>query len=76
MYTSDTEEEALAIANNTEYGLSSAIFTQDLAAELRVAKQNVIDAFYVNSMSIHDEALVPHGRTRKSVFRTFMQVKD
>ena len=35
----DSEEEAIEIANDTEYGLSSAVFTEDLAAGLRVAKQ-------------------------------------
>ena len=41
----DSEEEAIAIANDTEYGLSSAIFTEDLTAGLRVAKQ--IETGYV-----------------------------
>ena len=35
----DSEEEAVEIANDTEYGLSSAVFTEDLAAGLRIAKQ-------------------------------------
>lgn len=35
----DSEEEAIEVANDTEYGLSSAVFTEDLAAGLRVAKQ-------------------------------------
>ena len=35
----NSEEEAIEIANDTEYGLSSAVFTEDLAAGLRVAKQ-------------------------------------
>ena len=35
----DSEEEAIEIANDTEYGLSSAVFTEDLTAGLRVAKQ-------------------------------------
>lgn len=35
----DSEDEAIAIANDTEYGLSSAVFTEDLAAGLRIAKQ-------------------------------------
>lgn len=34
-----SEEEAIAIANDTEYGLSAAIFTKNLATGLRVAKQ-------------------------------------
>ena len=35
----ESEEEAIEIANDTEYGLSSSVFTEDLAAGLRVAKQ-------------------------------------
>lgn len=37
--TFETEEEAVEIANDTEYGLSSSVFTEDLAAGMRVAKQ-------------------------------------
>lgn len=37
--TVESEEEAIEIANDTEYGLSSSVFTEDLAAGLRVAKQ-------------------------------------
>ena len=43
----ESEEEAVEIANDTEYGLSSAVYTQDLAAGLRVAKQ--IETGYVFS---------------------------
>ncbi len=35
----ESEEEAIELANDTEYGLSSAVFTKDLASGLRVAKQ-------------------------------------
>lgn len=34
-----SEEEAIQIANDTEYGLSGAVFTKDLARGIRVAKQ-------------------------------------
>jgi acyl-CoA reductase-like NAD-dependent aldehyde dehydrogenase len=34
-----TEEEAIQVANDTEYGLSGAVFTESLARGLRVAKQ-------------------------------------
>jgi acyl-CoA reductase-like NAD-dependent aldehyde dehydrogenase len=40
----DTEEEAIAWANDTDYGLTSAVFTEDLRRGLRVAKQ--IEAGY------------------------------
>ena len=35
----DTEEEAIALANDTEYGLTGAVFTSNLFRGLRVAKQ-------------------------------------
>jgi len=46
----ESEEEAVAIANDTEYGLSSAVFTEDLAAALRVAKQ--IETGYVLPLTL------------------------
>jgi acyl-CoA reductase-like NAD-dependent aldehyde dehydrogenase len=35
----DSEEEAIGLANDTEYGLTSAVFTSNLFRGLRVAKQ-------------------------------------
>lgn len=35
----DTEEEAITLANDTEYGLTGAVFTSNLFRGLRVAKQ-------------------------------------
>lgn len=37
--TVESEEEAIAIANDTDYGLSAAVFTEDLKRAFRVAKQ-------------------------------------
>lgn len=45
LFSVETEDEAIAIANDTEYGLSASVFTRDLAAGLRVAKQ--IESGYV-----------------------------
>lgn len=45
LFVVDTEEEAIALANDTEYGLTSALFTTNLFRGLRVAKQ--IEAGYV-----------------------------
>ena len=39
LFVIESEEQAIEIANDTEYGLASAVFTEDLAAGLRVAKQ-------------------------------------
>jgi acyl-CoA reductase-like NAD-dependent aldehyde dehydrogenase len=35
----ETEEEAIRLANDTEYGLSGAVFTENLGTGLRIAKQ-------------------------------------
>jgi acyl-CoA reductase-like NAD-dependent aldehyde dehydrogenase len=39
LYVFDNEEEAITLANDTEYGLSGAIFTENLATALRIARQ-------------------------------------
>lgn len=66
LYTFETEAEALQIANDTEYGLSGSVFTEDLAAGLRVAKGYETGAVHINSMTIHDESNLPHGGAKKS----------
>jgi hypothetical protein len=45
----ESEEEAVLLANDTEYGLSGAVFTQDLARGFRVARQ--IESGYVHLFS-------------------------
>jgi betaine-aldehyde dehydrogenase len=47
----DTEEEAIALANDTEYGLSGSIFTNDLGRALRVARGVEAGNLSVNSHS-------------------------
>lgn len=39
LFVVDSEEEAIALANDTEYGLTAAVYTQNLFRGLRVAKQ-------------------------------------
>lgn len=66
-----TEDEAIRIANDTQYGLSSAIFTEDLRAGLRVARRVESGAVHINNMTVHDEAGLPHGGVKKSGFGRF-----
>ncbi|WP_148572315.1 aldehyde dehydrogenase family protein [Nocardioides caldifontis] len=47
----DTEEEALALANDTEYGLSGSIYTRDLGRALRVSRGVQAGNLSVNSHS-------------------------
>lgn len=67
----DSDQEAIDMANDTEYGLSGAIFTESLARGLRIAKEIESGALHINSMSVHDEALLPHGGTKKSGWGRF-----
>lgn len=59
--TVKNDEEALELANDTEYGLSSAIFTKDLGKALRMARQIESGAVHINGMTVHDETALPHG---------------
>jgi acyl-CoA reductase-like NAD-dependent aldehyde dehydrogenase len=44
----DTEDEAIAIANDTEFGLAGAVWTTDVARSHRVAAQVNAGTFWVN----------------------------
>ncbi|KAI1325742.1 aldehyde dehydrogenase [Xylariaceae sp. FL0255] len=67
----DTEAEALRLANDTEYGLSAAVFTEDLRTGLRFAKGIESGAVHINHMTIHDEPALPHGGTKASGYGRF-----
>ncbi|KAJ7060990.1 Aldehyde/histidinol dehydrogenase [Mycena amicta] len=67
----ESEEEAVRIANDSDYGLNAAIFTRDLARGLRVAKRLECGNVHINSMSVHDEAALPHGGVKNSGWGRF-----
>ena len=52
----DTEEEAVAIANDSEYGLSGCLFTTDISRAMRVAR-----AIRSGSVGINGYASSPHS---------------
>ena len=62
LFVVESDEEAIKIANDTEYGLSSAVFTENLQRGFRIAKQIETGAVHINSMSVHDETNLPHGK--------------
>jgi aminomuconate-semialdehyde/2-hydroxymuconate-6-semialdehyde dehydrogenase len=50
----DSEEEAIAMANDTEYGLAASIWTSDLKRAHRVARQMNVGITWVNSWFLRD----------------------
>ncbi len=62
----DGEEEAIRIANTTDCGLSSAVFTRDLERGARVAKRIEAGMTHVNDWPINDEANAPFGGEKAS----------
>jgi len=71
LYTFEDEDEAIRIANDTDYGLSSAVFTEDLRRGLSIAKRIEVGACHINSMTVHDEVALPHGGVKKSGYGRF-----
>ena len=61
-----TENEAIAIANDTRYGLSGSVFTKDLYRGIQVAKQVESGMVHVNDQSINDEPHVMFGGEKES----------
>ena len=50
----DTEEEAVALANATEYGLATTIWTQDIGRANRLAAQIEVGLCWINSWFLRD----------------------
>ncbi|MFG6277587.1 aldehyde dehydrogenase family protein [Microbacterium sp. 5K110] len=61
----DTEDEAIALANGTRYGLASGIQTSDLARAHRVAARLRAGITWVNGWAVLDPA-VPFGGVKAS----------
>lgn len=50
----DTEDEAVRLANDTEYGLAAAVWTQNLERGHRVAQQMRVGMAWVNTWYLRD----------------------
>ena len=65
------ESHAIELANDTEYGLSAAVFTRDAARGLRVARQIKSGICHINGPTVHDEAQMPFGGVGASGYGRF-----
>ena len=62
----DKADHALALANNSSYGLSSAVLTNDLQLAMRFALELEAGMVHLNGPTVHDEPTVPFGGVKDS----------
>ena len=65
------EEEALAVANDTMYGLTAAVFTRDFAKGMSIAEGIESGIVHINDQTVHDEPQVPFGGVKDSGWGRF-----
>jgi vanillin dehydrogenase len=64
-------QEAVRTANDTEYGLSAAVFGGDVDEAMAVARQIESGICHVNSSTVHDEPQMPFGGVKASGWGRF-----
>ncbi len=57
----DTDEEALALANDSEYGLTGAVYSRSISRGLALAQRMRSGMVHVNDQTVNDEATIPFG---------------
>jgi acyl-CoA reductase-like NAD-dependent aldehyde dehydrogenase len=67
----DSPEEAVRIANDTEYGLSAAVFGTDVDNATAIARQIQSGICHVNGATVHDEPQMPFGGVKASGWGRF-----
>ena len=64
-------EEAVRVANDTEYGLSSAVFSENVPAALELAQRIETGICHINDTTVHDEPQMPFGGVKASGWGRF-----
>ncbi|MFV3335497.1 aldehyde dehydrogenase [Pseudomonas sp. NY15437] len=65
------EEDAIRIANDSSYGLSSGIFGRDVNRALRVGMAIECGAVHINGSTVQNEAQAPYGGTKNTGYGRF-----
>ncbi|MBD8892189.1 aldehyde dehydrogenase [Roseibium litorale] len=71
IYRVGSVEEAVTVANDCEYGLSSAVFGSDLSAARAVADQLETGICHINSATVADDPFMPFGGVKSSGYGRF-----
>ena len=64
-------DEAVRVANDTEYGLASAVFGRDIARAMSVARRIESGICHINGPTVADEAQMPFGGVKDSGYGRF-----
>jgi benzaldehyde dehydrogenase (NAD) len=67
----DHADEAVRVANDTEYGLAAAVFGEHMPSALDVARRIESGICHVNGSTVHDEAQMPFGGVKASGWGRF-----
>ena len=59
LFEFDTVDEAIRLANNTDYGLVSSVFSENIAEALIVARQIKSGSCHINGPTVHGVFLPP-----------------
>ncbi|MGX1186451.1 benzaldehyde dehydrogenase (NAD) [Pseudomonas sp. F-14 TE3623] len=57
----DTDEEAVSLANDTDYGLSAGIISKDVGRALQLGEQLRTGLLHINDQTVNDEVVNPFG---------------
>jgi acyl-CoA reductase-like NAD-dependent aldehyde dehydrogenase len=67
----DSDDEAVRVANDSDFGLSAAIFSRDIARAMKVARPVDSGICHINGPTVHDEAQMPFGGVKSSGYGRF-----
>ncbi|WP_137130797.1 aldehyde dehydrogenase family protein [Rhizobium sp. FY34] len=64
-------DEAVTVANDTEYGLAAAVFGADLTRAGQIARRIEAGAVHINGSTVCDDPLMPYGGVKASGYGRF-----
>src|SRR5439155_289758 len=64
-------DEAVEVANDTDYGLAAAVFSNDVDAAMAIARRIESGICHINGSTVHDEPQMPFGGVKGSGWGRF-----